>query len=142
MDKCGFRLYDKKYYFPTAKATYLNALRVIKNKHPELYKKLGRIKNTKDVGYFVNTPEDVFVKSPELADKDGFIEKLEAGWYTTTNISNQEKELILIYACGKTSIKYLEEFEVWFAGGNNKYTPLSKEEADHQLNLLSNQFEI
>jgi hypothetical protein len=139
MNKCGFRLYDKQYYFKTAREAYLNALRVIKIKHPDLYKKLGNIKNTKDVGYFVNTPEAVFIKSPELGDKDGYIEKLEAGWYTTTNLSNREKEIILLYACRITGIKYWDELEIWFGGGNNKYTPLSKEEADYQLNLIWDQ---
>lgn len=139
MNKCGFRLYDRKRDFKTARETYLNALRAIKNKHPDLYKKLGNIKNTKDIGYFVNTPEEVFIKSPELSDKDGSIEKLEAGWYTTTILSNQEKETILLYACGITGIKYLDELEIWFEGGNNKYTPLSKEEATHQLNLILDQ---
>lgn len=139
MNKCGFRLYDKKYHFPTARETYLNALRVIKNKHPDLYKKLGNIKNTKDVGYFVNTPEEVFVKSPELSDKDGSIGKLEAGWYTTTILSNLEKETILQCTCAMTGVKYFDEFEIWFDGGNNKYTPPSKEEADYQLNLILDQ---
>lgn len=142
MNKCGFRLYDKKYPFPTARETYLNALRVIKNKHPGLYKKLGNIKNTKDVGYFVNTPEEVFVKSPALSDKDGFIGKLETGWYTTTNLPNREKEIILLYACGITGIKYLDDFEIWFDGGNNKYTPLSKEQAEYELNLILDQLKI
>lgn len=139
MNKCGFRLYDKQYYFKTAREAYLNALRVIKNKHPDLYTKLGFIKNTKDVGYFVNTPEEVFLKSPELSNKDGSIGKLDAGWYTTTILSNQEKENILLYACGITGIKYLDELEIWFDGGNNKYTPLSKEEAEYQLNLILDQ---
>jgi hypothetical protein len=139
MNKCGFRLYDKKYASKTAKDAYLNALRAMKNKHPDLYKILGNIKNTKDIGYFVNTPKEVFVKSPELSDKDGFIGKLEAGWYTTTNLPNREKEIILLYACGITGVKYLDELEIWFEGGNNKYTPLSKEEADYQLNLIFGQ---
>lgn len=142
VNKCGFRLYGKKYNFETAKATYLNALRVMRKKHPDLYKLLGSIKNTRELGYFANTPEEVFIKSPELGDRTGLIEKLEAGWYTNTNLSNKEKENILLLACGITGVKYHDEFEIWFDGGNNKYTPPSKEEADHQLSLILDQLKI
>ena len=141
MNRCGFRLYDKKYYFKSAKDAYLNALRVMKNKRPDLYVILGRVANTNDRGFFVRSPDEVYKKSPALAEISGTIERLEAGWYTATNISNREKETMLNYACGIMSVKYLDEFEIWFDGGNNKYTPLSKEEANRQLDSLLSQLD-
>lgn len=114
----------------------MNALRALKNIHPDLYKILGRVKNTEHIGYFVKDPDRVFIKSPELVTKEGSIAKLGDGWYTTTILSNHDKEDILIYACSVAKIEYLDEMEIWFGGGKNNYTPLSKEESEQSLNKL------
>jgi len=136
VNKCGFRFNDKKYSFKTAKDTYLNALRVLKKNCPTLYEVLNRDLNTGHVGYFVKNPDDIYKSSPKLADKDGNIEKLEDGWYTSTILSNKQKEALIMYACSISKVNYLYDLEIWFDGGNNKYTPISKEEAEIELDRM------
>lgn len=133
MNRCGFRLLDKQYTFKTARETYLNALRVLKRRQPRLYELMGTEFNSDKRGYFVSDPKAVYLSSPELADKDGNVERLENGWYTATNISNPQKVEFLMFACGASGIKFFDEFEIWFEGGNNKYSPLSKEEAERSM---------
>lgn len=141
-NKCGFRLKGKEQIFKTAKETYLNVLRVLKKNYcPKLYEILSRDQNTADIGYFVKNPDEVYKRSPSLADKEGNIGKLEEGWYTATILSNKQKEEIIMYACAVSNIKYLDELEVWFEGGNNQYSPTSKEEAKIEWDRLSIEFD-
>lgn len=141
MNKCGFRLNDKRYFFKTAKEAYLNALRVLKKKQPSLYEALRKLVNTENRAYFEKNIDDIYIKSPELADKAGNIAELEPEWHTATNISNREKEKILLCACRVSCVKYLVDFEIWFSGGNNKYTPMSKEEVDLEWKIISDQID-
>lgn len=134
MKNCGFRLREKEYPFRTAKEAYLNALRALKNKNPNLYEELGHRFNNDKRGKFVRKSEDVYKRSPELEEKH--VGELEPGWYTATNIDNEEKEEILISACNLAGISYKDDFEIWFFGGNNKYSPTGKEEDDQTDQLL------
>jgi hypothetical protein len=133
MKNCGFRLKNNKYSFNSAKETFLNALRSLKATTPDLYVQLGKQFNTKSRGHFVQKIEDVYIKSPELASKEGNIAIIEPGWFVATNISNKEKEDRLKSACKFAHIRYQEEFEIWFHGGGNKYSPKSKEETKPDL---------
>jgi hypothetical protein len=136
MNRCGFRLLDKQYRFKTARETYLNALRVLKIRQPRLYELMGKEFNSDKRGYFVSDPKKVYLSSPELADKDGNVERLENDWYTATNISNSQKVEFLMFACGASGIRPFNDFEVWFEGGNNKYSPPSKEEVEGTMDEL------
>ena len=122
-----FRLGEKWTTCANDKDAYVEALRALQPRIADLLGRLARISRTRKRTFFARTPEALFPGSPHLADKPSHYCQVVPGWYADTNLSNRQKERVLVHACAVAGITYLEDFEIRFEAGH--YSPLSREES-------------
>ena len=123
----GFRLFSKWRLCTSDKETYVEALRALQLRRPDLFEVLPRLCATSHRTFFARIPRDLFPASPHLANVSSHYSQLVPGWYADTNLSNRQKERNLLHACSATGINYLADLEVRFEVGH--YSPMSTQEA-------------
>lgn len=119
---------------PTDVDAYIWALRELRARTPDLYAALRERCATKARTFFARTPVGLFLATPDLADEASHYRRLDANWYADTNLKNQQKEAVLIKACGVAGIQYGKDFEVRF--NPEHYSPLSRQEVDRLFGEL------
>ena len=123
----GFRLFSKWCYCSNDKETYVEALRALQLRRPDLFELLPRICGTRHRTFFARSPRALFPASPHLADVSSHYCQLVPGWYADTNLSNRQKERNLLHACVATCVDYFSDLEIRFEIGH--YSPISSQEA-------------
>lgn len=123
----AFRLFEKWRECVSDKDAYLEALRALQVRVPDLFPYLARVCATSRRKFFATDPVALFLASPHLADSASHFARIVPGWYADTNLSNRQKERNLMYACGTAKINYFTDFEIRFTPGH--YSPLSRQEA-------------
>ncbi len=123
----SFRLLDKSTTCASDKEVYIEALRELQLRASNLFSQVRQLCTTRRRTFFARDPAALFPGSPHLAEVKSHYSQLVPGWYADTNLSNKQKERVLMYACAVAGIEYLEAFEVRFEAGH--YSPLSRGEA-------------
>jgi|SRR5579863_4397019 len=121
--------------YKTDKQAYVEALRFLHRRVPELYARLRALLWTDKRTAFDRTPEGLFLASPHLADKQANWIQIAPGWFADTNINNATKQHILIVACEIAGVSYPYELEIEFAVGHRQ--ALSRADMDAAWDELS-----
>ncbi len=130
----GFRLGNKYTACVNDKEAYVEALRALQLRAPDLLGKVAKACQTRKRLFFARNPEALFIGSPHLVEQASHYCQIVPGWYADTNLSNRQKERILVHACAVAGVEYLDEFEIHFEMGH--YSPLGREEARNLADKL------
>ena len=122
----AFRLEQRWTNCASDKETYVEALRALQLRAPDLLGRVAKMCATRRRTCFAQRPEALFPGSPHLAEAASHFSQIVPGWYADTNLSNRQKERILVHACVAAGLEYLTDFEIRFEAGH--YSPLSREE--------------
>ena len=130
----AYRLFNTWRSYVSDKETYIEILRALQVREPRLFDFLAKTCPTSKRTFFSRTPEGLFPGSPHLADTRAHYSQIVPGWYADMNLSNRQKERVLIYACAGAGIEYLRDLEVRF--DLNHYSPMSARESAEMADRL------
>ena len=94
------------------KAAYMSCLRKLATRDPQLLERLSE-KATKARRIVARRPEDLYLKTPKLAEKHA--EQLLAQWWVDTNLSQPQCESRLEAACDVAGITFGSDLVLDFA---------------------------
>ena len=94
------------------KAAYMSCLRKLATRDPQFLERLSE-KATKARRIVARRPEDLYVKTPKLAEKHA--EQLLAQWWVDTNLSKPQCESRLEAACDVAGITFGSDLVLDFA---------------------------
>jgi len=98
----------------TDKDVYIGALRALHRRVPDLFARLREQLRTAERTFFARVPDDIFLRSPHLANNQANYHQIVPGWFADTNVADRDKERILMQACVIADVSYTDEFEIEF----------------------------
>ncbi len=113
-----YRLDDQWMKCKSDKAAYIEVLRSLHRRVPDLLERLRDRLRTVRRTFFARIPDDLFLWSPHLVGNESNYHQITPGWFADTNLSNESKELILIEACAIAGVSYTYDVEVEFTTGH------------------------
>jgi negative regulator of replication initiation len=123
-----FKLSNQWRTCKTDKGVFIEVLRALHRRVPDLFAQLqGRLR-TRARTFFARVPDELFLRSPHLVDKQANYHQIVPGWFADTNLADRTKERILIQACAIAGVSYAGELEIEFNPGH--HAALSKADMD------------
>ena len=106
-----FVVSEKRVENDSLKAAYVNCLRTMAKHVPQFLERLSKEK-TRARRIIAQKPEDLYLRSPELAEQHAL--PLENGWWVDTNLSQSQVEQRLKTACGVAGLQFGSDLELDF----------------------------
>jgi hypothetical protein len=107
---------------------YIDALRALQHRIPNLFAELRGRCATKARTFFAPTPRGLFLKTPSLANEASHYRRIGSGWYADTNLSNKSKDRVLQTACELAGLSFPGDFEIEFS--SEHYSPMTRADVD------------
>lgn len=123
-----FRLGTKWQAYKTDKDVYIETLRALHRRVPDLFAKLRERLHTEKRTFFARLPDDLFLETPHLVNNQANYHQIVPSWFADTNLANKEKQRVLIQACAIAGVSYADELEIEFNPGHHQ--ALSKADMD------------